>query len=125
MALTGVQRTHNLGARTSYHLQAVSTHGSVTVHIPRSFQGLLTVSTRGGVSFSSQLSEHVTTFSELNNTRKCFVGDLSSWGEAVEWTGDEVTAETKHGRVKVQYVDEVKPGSSRKRKSFLGWVLGL
>jgi len=112
------------GRRNSFDLKVMSTNGSVTVHIPRSFQGLLTVSTRDGISFSSQLSEHVTTFSEVNNIRKCFVGDLSSWGEAGEWAGDKVTAETQNGRVKVQFTDEVIPESARSR-GFLGRVLEL
>ena len=73
---------------------------------------------------SAELSEHVTIFSEVDNVRRCFIGDLSNWGESGVWTGDEITAETQNGRVKVQFVDEAKRESVKSR-SFLGRVLRL
>jgi hypothetical protein len=76
------------------------------------------------MSFSDEISEHVTTFSEVENTRRCFVGDLSGLGENGEWMGDEVIAETTHGRVKVRFVDEVRLESARGR-GFLGRVFGF
>ena len=73
---------------------------------------------------SAELSEHATILSEVDNVRRCFIGDLSDWGESEVWTGDEITAETQNGRVKVQFVDETKRESVKSR-SFLGRVLRL
>jgi len=60
----------------------------------------------------------MTTLSETDCTRLCFVGDVSGWRADEEgWKGDEVRLTTKHGRIKVLYVDE--------RRRLLSRVLGL
>jgi hypothetical protein len=67
----------------------------MSVQIPRDFKGLLTLDTRNNIVMSAELSEHVTIFSEVDNVRRCFIGDLSNWGESGVWTGDGITAETQ------------------------------
>jgi hypothetical protein len=121
-----MQRVHPSGTtqRAPYHFQASSTNANITVHIPRDFHGILTLATRSNSVLSSELSEHTTVFSEVDNVRRCFIGDLSTWGDSGDWAGDEITAETQNGRVKVQFVDDSKPGMV-KSKGFLGRVLGL
>jgi hypothetical protein len=121
-----MQRVHPSGTiqRAPYHFQASSTNANITVHIPRDFHGILTLATRSNSVLSSELSEHTTVFSEVDNVRRCFIGDLSTWGDSGDWAGDEITAETQNGRVKVQFVDDSKLGTV-KPKGFLGRVLGL
>jgi len=115
--------------RSPFHLRATSRNSYVTIHLPRSFQGLLTMSSeRGSFKLSDELSEHVTTFNEVNDTRRCFVGDFaaSGWAEAeaegVEgWTGDEVFASSQYDKVTVQYVDEGKKPSQGSKIARAFW----
>ncbi|KAJ7813972.1 hypothetical protein B0H13DRAFT_1515525, partial [Mycena leptocephala] len=52
-----------------------SSNGDSVIYVPRSFRGLVTVSSRNGsVRFS--LSVNLVTFIKVNNTRRCFIGDL-------------------------------------------------
>jgi len=113
-----------LAPRDPFHLTAHSTHNSVTLYIPRSYEGLL--QTNGcSTTFSDRLAEHVTTFSESDSANQYFVGDFSHWTEGQDgWKGDEVILTSKHGRVKVLYIDEVGPPPV-KGKGFLSRVLGL
>jgi len=94
--------------RNPFHLFASSCNGSVTVRLPRSFRGLLTTTAmHGSINISHGLTELLTTFSEINSTRRCFVGDLSEWVEDEQgWKGDEVAIDTKNGKVNVLYTDE-------------------
>jgi len=109
--------------RDPLRLTAHSTHNTITLHLPRSYKGLLTTTTgHGYYAFSGQLAAHITTFSETDSTRLSFVGDFSEWKEREEaWKGDEVTLTTKHGRIKVLYIDD----EPAKGRSLLSRVLGL
>jgi len=109
-------------SRDPFHLTAFTVNGSMTIRLPRSFHGLL-ISTASSINMSDALAEHVTTFSEINSTKRCFVGDLSEWSEGEEgWFGDEVSLATKNGRVKIMYTDEVPTPPS---KGFFSRVMGL
>jgi len=111
--------------RDPFCLTAQSTHNSLTVCLPRSYEGLLKTTANHGrsVTFSNQLTKHLTTFSEIDSTKTCFVGDLTEWKDGqADWKGDEVILSSKHGRIKVWYVDEVEPPNE---KGFLSRVLGL
>jgi hypothetical protein len=107
-------------------LTAYSAHNSLNVYLPRSYEGLLkTTTNHGHVIFSAQLAEHITTFSEIDSIKHCFVGDFSEWKDGQEgWNGDEVILGSKHGKIKVWYADE---GESlpTKGRNFLSRVLGL
>jgi len=62
------------------------------------------------VKFSDGIEKDLTTFSEVNCVRHCFLGNFLHWVDfAKDWTGDEVIVESKHGGVKVHYEDDV-PG---------------
>jgi hypothetical protein len=128
--LTFLQRKSS-ACSTAFHLTAVSNHGSVTVYLPRSFQGLLKLSTiHGAIVLSDRLQEHTTTFNEVNSTRNCFVGDFSGWVESEaegqgEWNGDEVDLSAKHGRLKVSYVDELEKAGESSKGKFFSRIFGI
>lgn len=62
----------------------------------------------GSVVLSDQLTEHSTIVTEVNTSKRCFIGDISRWTDGEEgWKGDEISASSHNGKVKVCYVDEV------------------
>ncbi|KAF7343858.1 hypothetical protein MSAN_01967100 [Mycena sanguinolenta] len=108
-----VVRVHASAApRPPMHIKARSSNGSVTLHIPRSFRGPVTIRTsNGSVRFSDSISTHLTTFSEVKKTRRCFIGDYTDWTDQPEgWIGDELDLETSNGTVKLQY--DVEPNAN-------------
>ncbi|KAJ7245648.1 hypothetical protein B0H12DRAFT_1073422 [Mycena haematopus] len=102
-------------ARPPVKIKAQGTYGSVTLHVPRSFCGPVTISTRyGSIRFSDSLLADLTTFNEANKTRRCFIGDYSNWAEQSDgWIGDEIELETTYGSIKLQYDIESNVGSSK------------
>jgi hypothetical protein len=71
---------------------------------------MTTHSSHGSVKFSDDVSERMGHCNEIDNTRRCFVGDLSLLSDDDGgWKGDEVNIRTEHSSVKVQFVDEVEP----------------
>jgi hypothetical protein len=107
------------------HITATSKNGTVTLYLPRSFRGFLTLSSKNGsVVFSEEFSRCVTRFSDVSHTERSFVGDLSSWVDRdEEWQGDEVIATSPNGRVKLLYIDEVKV--EKDKKKFFSRVFGI
>lgn len=94
-----------------FHLSALARDGSIQIHVPRSFEGPITITVRdGSVQFSDELSPLVATLSEVNKERnkirRCFVGMLPQSDEA--WVGDEVEVFTRDGSVKILYEDETR-----------------
>ncbi|KAG2097001.1 uncharacterized protein F5147DRAFT_715678 [Suillus discolor] len=78
-------------------------NGAVNVTLPRSFNGLLLLTTRhGSVSLAGTLSENCTHLSQVDLTRRYFVGDLSMVGDS-DWPGDEVRVDAKHGKIRIKY----------------------
>lgn len=62
---------------------------------------------------------------EIDNTRRCFIGDLSLFSDDDDgWKGDEVNIKTEHGRVKVRFVDEAELEISTGKVSLISRVLG-
>ncbi|KAJ6571394.1 hypothetical protein B0H19DRAFT_988003 [Mycena capillaripes] len=120
-------------ARPPVNLKAQSSNGAITLHIPRSFRGPLTICSRNGsIRFSDALSADLTTFNEVNRTRRCFVGDFSDWADQPEgWMGDEVNVESLNGSVKIHYDAETSRGATdggskgKGKSTFLGRLLGL
>ncbi|KAG8950323.1 hypothetical protein FRC04_007765 [Tulasnella sp. 424] len=101
----------------SFRLVAESPNGTITVYLPRDFTGPITSSTdNGGLDLSNAIKQNYTPFSEDQKVAKGFIGDWSSsgYGEAMqagaEWTGDELVADCKNGRVKLYYIDEFNAG---------------
>ncbi|KAG5641917.1 hypothetical protein DXG03_003963 [Asterophora parasitica] len=98
--------------RSSFYLNISASNGSVHIHLPRSFHGLLVLKTwNGSVKFSPESLEPLTTFSDVDKTRRCFIGDYSEMTD--EWQGDEVFVEARNGSVKLYYDDEAKKGERK------------
>ncbi|KAJ6612552.1 hypothetical protein B0H10DRAFT_2052094 [Mycena sp. CBHHK59/15] len=115
-----------------------SSNGSITtrVHAPDAARPPINLKVQdsngrhGSVKFSAGLSTDLTTFSEANQTHRCFVGDFSDWtDESDGWMGDEINVESSNGGVKLQY--DVEPGvrdaesKGKGKGTFLGRFLGF
>ncbi|KAJ7624839.1 hypothetical protein FB45DRAFT_924331 [Roridomyces roridus] len=126
-----------VGARPPFTIRAESSNGSITLHLPLSFRGPLTIHTQyGSVRLASSLDAATTTFSEVDGTRRYFVGDFSDYEgeeEGALWFGDEAHLETTYGSVKVQYEaafnetseSDLGSGKGKGKGSFFGKLLGL
>ncbi|KAA1473134.1 hypothetical protein DENSPDRAFT_839561 [Dentipellis sp. KUC8613] len=105
---------------------AKSPHSSVSLKLPRSFHGQLTIYTvHGRVKLSPDLERRITTLSEVDGTRVCFVGPRPRhWKTTMQLDGsdidpkkvtgdgeevDEAYAGSTHSIVRVWYEDEVDP----------------
>ncbi|KAJ7078144.1 hypothetical protein B0H15DRAFT_933823 [Mycena belliarum] len=109
-------------ARAPIRTSVQSSKGLITLHLPRTFRGPVTVCARNGsVKFSGALQTQVTTFAEGAKTRRCFIGVFADWAEGEAWAGDEVSIESEKGSVKLQYDDEP---DGAKKGSFLGRIFG-
>lgn len=113
--------------RPSIFITISAYNGHINLRLPRSFLGPLTITTsHGSVRFSPDVVAAVTTFSDMR-TKKCFVGDYSTWRDGETWTGDEAVIESKNGSVRIQFDDEVVPEGSKSplftmwSKLFGGW----
>ncbi|KAJ6483432.1 hypothetical protein C8R45DRAFT_1001308 [Mycena sanguinolenta] len=106
--------------RPPIHMKVHSSYGSVTLHVPRSFRGPVTIHTgHGSVRVSDALSADFTTFNEAKQTRRCFIGDYADWADQPgEWIGDEIEVESLNGSIKLQYDVEL-PSASTKGKGLL------
>ena len=56
--------------------------------------------------FSPDVAATVTTFSDMR-TKKCFLGDYSTWRDGEAWSGDEAVIDSRNGSVRIQFDDEV------------------
>jgi len=119
-------KIHGQHDRPSFSLYAQSINGEMRLHLPRNFHGPIFVTYRHGfVKFSDAISQHLTTFGEADNTRRCFLGDFSQWTDNTTWTGDELTVEVKHGNVKIHYDDDAIGSPVKTRPSLLNRIFGL
>jgi len=109
-----------------FHLNITGCHGSVNVALPRTFQGPMTIySSHGSVKFSDDVSERMGHRNEIDNTRRCFVGDLSLLSDDDDgWKGDEVNIRTEHSSVKVRFVDEPEPEIPTGKAGLISRLLG-
>jgi len=97
--------------QSPFHLSARTRHGSIQIHVPRSFHGPITIATRdSSVQFSDELPPFLATLGETLDervmTRRCFVGPLPQ-SDSSAWAGDEVEVFTRDGSVRILYEDEV------------------
>ncbi|KIM68135.1 hypothetical protein SCLCIDRAFT_106220 [Scleroderma citrinum Foug A] len=108
-------------------LEVLSRDGRISVFIPRSFHGHLVLkSVHGNCVLSDELLRNSTQLGTVDSTKRIFVGDFSaisasasgsgseSSSTPAEWAGDELRAETRDGRVRVKYVDEVESVVSKR-----------
>jgi len=110
---------HTFDGAAPFSLIARASHGTIRLAIPRSFQGLLSVSTHhGSISISDTIVQNATQLGQRGTTRRCFVGDFHLVGRD-EWQGDQVEIEAPHGSIRVKYVDEVE---AQGIEGVLGWL---
>lgn len=97
------------------------------MHIPRTFHGPVIVSHRHGlVRFSDNINQNLTTFGEVDDTRRCFLGDFSRWTESSRgWEGDELVIDVQHGNVKMHYDDDAVGSPVKSRPTFLNRIFGF
>jgi len=82
-------------------------------------------SSHGSVKFSDDVRERMGYCNESDNTRRCFVGDLSLLSDDNGgWKGDEVNIRTEHASVKAQFVDEAEPEIPTGKVGLISRVLG-
>lgn len=110
---------HALDGAAPFLLTAHASLWGVYIYLPRSFQGLLLLSTGCNVTLSDPLLENATQLSKLHSTRQYFVGDIQALREE-EWEGSRVVIEALRGPILVKYVDEV----AAQGKGFFGWLFG-
>lgn len=127
LIVSSLSLKHGPPDRSSFVLHAHVVNGEIRLHIPSTFHGPVIVSHRHGfVRFSDAISRHLTTFGEVDSTRRCFLGDFSRWSEAGNgWTGDELVVEVKHGNVKIHYDDDAVGSPVKTRPTLLNRIFGF
>jgi len=119
-------KIHGQPNRASFVLYAKSNNGEIRLHIPRNFHGPIFVTYHHGfVRFSNTISRDLITFGEVDNTRKCFLGDFSQWTDIEGWTGDELTVDVMHGNVKIHYDDDAIGSPVKTQPTLLHRIFGL
>lgn len=119
-------RVHTIHRAAPFLLTISANNGSVNVNLPHSFSGLLLLTTNhGSVSLTDTLSQNCTHLSQVDLTRRYFVGDLSMVDDS-DWTGDELRVEAKHGNIRIKYVEEHSSADdiSKSKGNFLNRLFG-
>ena len=117
---------HTSGISIPFHLNVAGHNGSVTVGIPRTFEGLLTIHAKNGsVKISDDISQRIGMQNEEKHIHRCFVGDISLYNESdAGWTGDKLEVDAHNGRVKVYTIDG-EPEPSKGKGGLLSRILGM
>ncbi|KAG1871468.1 hypothetical protein F4604DRAFT_814524 [Suillus subluteus] len=117
-------RVHTIQGAAPFLLTISANNGSVTVYLPRSFSGFLLLTTsHGSVFLSDTLSQNCTHLSQVDLTRRYFVGDLSTVDDS-DWTGDELRVEAKHGNIRIKYVEEHTNANNTSKGGLLNRLFG-
>ncbi|KAJ7126142.1 hypothetical protein C8R44DRAFT_874510 [Mycena epipterygia] len=90
--------------RPPFRLALVSKNGFLSLHLPPSFHGLMTVRVGAGdlnnhITLSAALGSHATILSEDSTSRAYFIGALGTG----RWEGDRAEINVERGRVRVQF----------------------
>jgi len=99
-----------------FHLNVSSHNGAVTIGMPSTFEGLLTIHAKNGsVKLSDEITRRIAMHNEEKHTQRCFVGDISSFNDSDgDWPGDKLDVDAYNGRVKVFFVDEADSEASKR-----------
>ncbi|KAG2151152.1 uncharacterized protein EDB93DRAFT_1249344 [Suillus bovinus] len=117
-------RVHTTHRAAPFLLNISASNGAVNVSLPRSFNGLLLLTTKhGSVSLSDTLSENCTHLSQVDLTRRYFVGDFSTLDDS-DWPGDELRVEGKHGKIRIRYVEEHTSADDTSKGGLLSRLFG-
>lgn len=108
-------KVHAIDAIEPFFLDVFTRDGRITVLLPRSFHGPVALKSRdGSCTLSDELLRNSTPLGVADHTTRFFVGDFSAMSDsASQWEGYELKAETRDGRVRVKYVDEVERSGSK------------
>jgi len=122
-----IAKIHGQPNRAPFELDARATNGEIRLHIPRNFHGPISVTyAHGSVRFSEAISQHLLTFGEVDNTRRCFLGDFSQWTDTREgWTGDELIVNVRHGNVKIHYDNDAIGSPVKTQPTLLYRIFGF
>lgn len=91
---------------TPVQISAASRNGTVRVSIPTGFTGPMMLTTHNGsIKLSPTISARIATETHDIHTKRCFVGDMSSY-DGGEWYGDELVVEANNGSIWVNEMDE-------------------
>jgi hypothetical protein len=108
-----------------FHLNVSSHNGAVTIGMPPTFEGLLTIHAKNGsVKLSDEITRRIAMHNEEKHTHRCFVGDISSFNDSNgDWPGDKLDVDAYNGRVKVFFVDEA-DSEATKRGGLFSRIFG-
>ncbi|KIJ63813.1 hypothetical protein HYDPIDRAFT_133689 [Hydnomerulius pinastri MD-312] len=100
-------KVHSIDIIDPFFLDIFARDGRVTVLLPRSFHGPLNLKARHhGHALSDGLLRSSTSLGTADHTSRYFVGDFSA-ASGQQWKGDELRVETRDGKIKVRYIDEI------------------
>jgi hypothetical protein len=109
--------------RPPLSLSLSTTNGKITLHLPRSFTGQITIKSRSSPHFSDEIQGQLTTVSESTY----FLGELPSTHDSEDnddasssssMVMDTATLKTTNGSVRIAYEDEF--GTEEDSQSFRG-----
>ncbi|KIM56677.1 hypothetical protein SCLCIDRAFT_131939, partial [Scleroderma citrinum Foug A] len=96
-----------------FFLNIFTKDGKITVLLPRSFHGPITMTSGdGSCTLSNDMLKTSTHLGVADRTTRYFVGQYALSSMQNVWEGDEVKVETRDGKIKVRYIDEVVQSSS-------------
>lgn len=91
-----------------FSLNVFTKDGKITVLLPRSFHGPITMTSGdGSCTLSDDMLKTSTYLGVADRTTRYFVGQYSPSSMQQVWEGDEVKVETRDGNIRLRYVDEV------------------
>jgi hypothetical protein len=79
-------------------------------------------SSYGSVTFSPAIQQDLTLFSDIDGTKKAFLGDLAhtDYGQqGLDWKNDQLDVSSKNAAVRVYYLDELTENTGK------GWFSKL
>ncbi|KAG2140684.1 hypothetical protein DEU56DRAFT_289787 [Suillus clintonianus] len=117
-------RVQTIHGAAPFLLTISARNGAVNVTLPRSFIGLLLLTNKhGSISLADNLSENCTHLSQVDSTRRYFVGDLSMVDDS-GWAGDELRVEGKNGQIRVKYFEELTSADNTSKGGLLNRLFG-
>jgi len=91
-----------------FFLHAVAKGGNLTVEIPPTYRGPLTIDSKRPVHLSPALTPLVSVFSDVDDIKKCFVGNAREDGfGSGEWLGSSIDLKCKDYKVTLRLLDEI------------------
>ncbi|KAF9240444.1 hypothetical protein BU15DRAFT_87655 [Melanogaster broomeanus] len=106
-------RVNSVDVVDPFLLDVFARDGRVTVLLPQSFRGPLFLKARHGKNeLSEGLLRNSTCLGTAEGTTRYFVGDFQA-ATGPRWEGDELKVETRDGKIRVRYVDEIEASSSK------------